>query len=109
MKKTNKFLSFMFAITMFFSVFSNTVYASSDMTLTQKDENEINEEIDNLLKERASIMLSDENVLTQNSFKSRSANMLENKQRNDIAQFRNELEEVGETYSDFRTIVDIKD
>ncbi|MBS6504052.1 MAG: amidase domain-containing protein [Clostridium sp.] len=109
MKKTNKFLSFMFAVTMFFSVFSNTVYASSDIALTQIDEQEINEEIDNLLKERASIMLSDENVLSRNSFKSRSATMLENKQRNEIAQFRNELEEVGETYSKFRTITNIND
>ena len=109
MKNVKRFLSLALVATMFFAGFSNKIYAGSDMELDRSDELEIREKIDHLLKERASVMLSDENILCKNVFRSQKKNMTEQRQRVETAQFRKELESVGETYSKARTIIDINE
>ena len=109
MKHVKRLLSFALVAIIFFVGFSNTMYADSDMGLGQSDEMEIREKIDHLLKERASVMLSDENILCKNVFRSQKKNMIEQRQRVETAQFRKELESVGETYSKARTIIDINE
>lgn len=109
MKNVKRLLSFALVAIIFFVGFSNTMYADSDMELGQSDEMEIREKIEHLLKERASVMLSDENILCKNVFRSQKKNMTEQMQRVEIAEFRKELESVGETYSKARTIIDINE
>ena len=109
MKNIKKILSFALVAIMFFSSFSNTIYASSNMGPGKPDEMEIREKIDNLLRERASVMLSDENISCKNVFRSQRNFMIEQRQRVEIAEFRKKLESVGETYSKARTIIDINE
>ena len=109
MKNVKRLLSFALVAIIFFVGFSNTMYADSDMGLGQSDEMEIREKIEHLLKERASVMLSDENILCKNVFRSQRNFMTEQRQRVEIAEFRKELESVGETYSKARTIIDINE
>lgn len=109
MKNVKRLLSFALVAIIFFVGFSNTMYADSDMGLGQSDEMEIREKIEHLLKERASVMLSDENISCKNVFRSQKKNMTEQRQRVETAQFRKELESVGETYSKARTILDINE
>lgn len=109
MKNVKRLLSFALVAIMFFSSFSNTIYASSNMGPGKPDEMEIREKIDNLLRERASVMLSDENISCKNVFRSQRNFMIEQRQRVEIAEFRKKLESVGETYSKARTIIDINE
>ena len=115
MKNIKKILSFALVAIMFFSSFSNTIYASSNMGPGKPDEMEIREKIDNLLRERASVMLSDENISCKNVFRSQRNFMIEQRQRVEIAEFRKKLESVGETYSkvkkdsDSRVSVSVKE
>ena len=69
----------------------------------------ISNQIKELLESRANIMVSDRTILHENYFKSKYANVVEERQRNQIVKFRDKMKESGETYSSARTDITIVD
>lgn len=63
--------------------------------------------IEQLLKDRASIMISDGQTVSESPFISEKENLKEKKLREQIAQFRYELKKSRETYSAIRTTVNL--
>lgn len=57
----------------------------------------ISNQIKELLESRANIMVSDRTILHENYFKSKYANVVEERQRNQIVKFRDKMKESGET------------
>lgn len=79
------------------SVYNNT------LKINDEEKEKISNKIEQLLESRANMMISDDDISHGSQFVSRSANIQEEKQRNSIAQFRDDLKEAGETYSSTRT------
>lgn len=93
---------------MLFSVLPNVASAHSNpLSVDEGEKKEISNEIEQLLESRAAIMVSDGQVLHESQFTSKAADIKEEEQRNQIAQVRDELKEVGETYSSTRTDISI--
>ena len=86
-------LSFLIGLALF-SIFPNIVSAHANIQpLNEIDKQEVSDEIEKLLESRSAIMISDKQVFSENQFASRSANLKEEKQKKQIAQFRDELKE----------------
>ena len=77
------------------------------LNISKKEKTAISNEIERLLKDRASIMISDGQTGSENPFISEKENFREKKLREQIAQFRDELKKSGETYSAIKTTVNI--
>lgn len=93
---------------MLFSVLPNVVTANSRTSeVSETDKKEISNEIEKLLDSRATVLVSGKRVLNENQFKSRSANIQEKKQQDQILEYRDELKDEGETYSSTRTNISI--
>ena len=104
MKKSKKILLSFLIGAMLFLVFPNMVSAhSNSQFLNEGEKQEISNEIEKLLESRTAIMVSDKQVFCENQFTTKSANIEEERQQKQIAQFRDELREAGETYSSART------
>ena len=103
-KKIIILLSSLLIVAMLFSIFSNVASSyTNNQILNEIDKQEVSHEIGKLLESRTAIMISDKQVFHENKFTSRSANIEENQQKKQIAQFRDKLRKVGETYSSART------
>lgn len=108
MKKNKKFLLSLITGVLLFSVFSNITSAhSSTLSVNKGEQQQISSEIEQLLEDRASIMVSKEKGLSKNRFTSKNSNIEEEKQRSQIAQYRDKLKKNGETYSSTRTNINI--
>ena len=77
------------------------------LNISKKEKTAISNEIEWLLKDRASIMISDGQTASENPFISEKENLKEKKLREQIAQFRDELKKSGETYSAIKTTVNL--
>ena len=75
------------------------------LNISKNEKTAISNEIERLLKDRASIMISDGQTGSENPFISEKENFREKKLREQIAQFRDELKKSGETYSAIKTTV----
>lgn len=75
--------------------------------ISKKEKTVITSEIEQFLKDRASIMISGEQAVSKSAFVSEKENLKEKKLREQIAQFRDELKKSGETYSAIRTKVNL--
>nr|WP_288730725.1 hypothetical protein [uncultured Anaerobutyricum sp.] len=73
--------------------------------ISKKENTVITSEIEQFLKDRASIMISDEQTVSESPFISKKENLKEKELREQIAQFRDELKKSGETYSAIKTTV----
>lgn len=73
--------------------------------ISKKEKTVITSEIEQFLKDRASIMISDEQTVSESPFISKKENLKEKELREQIAQFRDELKKSGETYSAIKTTV----
>lgn len=96
-------LSFMTGIILL-SVYPNVISVyTNTLEINAGEKKKISNKIEQLLESRANIMISDFEISHGSQFTSRSANIKEEQQRNQIAQFRDDLKEAGETYSSTRT------
>ena len=96
-------LSFMTGIILL-SVYPNVISVyNNTLEINAGEKEKISNKIEQLLESRANIMISDCEISHGSQFTSRSANIKEEQQRNQIAQFRDDLKEAGETYSSTRT------
>ena len=108
MKKSKKVLLSFITGAILFSVCPNVVLAyNNDLEINDREKEKISNKIEQLLESRANIMISNGDISHVSQFASRNSNVKEEKQRNQIAQFRDDLKEAGETYSSTRTNISI--
>ena len=100
MKKYKRFVFLFLMIGLLVLVIvSVAVIYKHNSDINKKEKAVISNEIERLLKDRASIMISDEQIVSESPFISKKENLKEKELREQIAQFRDELKKSGETYS----------
>ena len=106
MKKYKRF-GFLFLVIglLVLVIVSVAVIYKHNSDISKKEKAVMSNEIEQLLKDRASIMISDGQTGSENPFISEKENFREKKLREQIAQFRDELKKSGETYSAIKTTV----
>lgn len=105
MKKYKKFV-FLFLIGLLILVIVSVAFIHKhNSDISKKEKTVISNEIERLLKSRASIMISDGQTVSESPFISEKENLKEKKLREQIAQFRDELKKSGEIYSAIKTTV----
>lgn len=108
MKNSKKILLLLSTVIILGSVFHNGISAQTNtLNVDEGEKEEIYKKIEALLRDRASVMISDKKLSCENQFKIKNANLEEERLRAQIAQFREDLKNEGETYSSTRTSVDI--
>ena len=104
MKKYKRFVFLFLMIGLLVLVIvSVAVIYKHNSDINKKEKAVISNEIERLLKDRASIMISDEQIVSESPFISKKENLKEKELREQIAQFRDELKKSGETYSAIKT------
>lgn len=99
MKKYKRFVFLFLMIGLLVLVIvSVAVIYKHNSDINKKEKAVISNEIERLLKDRASIMISDEQIVSESPFISKKENLKEKELREQIAQFRDELKKSGETY-----------
>ena len=108
MKKYKRFVFLFLMIGLLVLVIvSVAVIYKHNSDINKKEKAVISNEIERLLKDRASIMISDEQIVSESPFISKKENLKEKELREQIAQFRDELKKSGETYSVIKTAVNL--
>lgn len=105
MVKICKRFVFLFLMVSLLVLVSVAFIHNHNSDISKKEKAVIFNEIKQLLKDRASIMISDGQTVSESLFISEKENLKEKELRKQIAQFRDELKKSGETYSAIKTTV----
>ncbi|HBG7262686.1 TPA: amidase domain-containing protein [Clostridioides difficile] len=106
MKSIQKLLVVLSLIFCVFMMNATAAFAQNTEKPKNSNMNQLTNQIETLLNDRASVMISDNNVIDSRTFKTRSASQ-ENEERNLISQYRKDLADMGETYSKTKTEVEV--
>lgn len=104
-----KFQKLLVVLSLTFCVFmtnATSAFAQNTEKPENTDMSQLTNQIETLLNDRASIMVSDKNLVDSRTFKTRSVNQ-ENEKRNLISQYRKDLADMGETYSKTKTKIEV--
>ena len=108
MKKYKRQLFLCVAVGMLSLMIMSVIFMHErSLNISKKEKAAISNEIEQLLKDRASILISGEETVSESPFLSKKEKLKEKELREQIAQFRDELKKSGETYSAIRTTVNL--
>lgn len=107
MKKIVYGLSFLIMLFCFVLISTSSVFAAIDSNSEIVDTNEVKGQIQSLLSKRASVMVSDQNIMEKDVALTSKQYEIENQTRYKISKYREELKKMNESYSDIKIDVDI--
>lgn len=109
MKKILFSTGILIILTSIVMIFTSGVFANVNVENHNIDTSKFKEQIQSLLYNRATVMISDQKIKDNDNTLSSQQHEIENQTRTKISQYREELKKLNETYCDLRTDIEILD